>query len=99
MPMAIGLPFQAGPLADLTGILLASLNKKQLLILSEIAISTATISAIIDAISLEQSIPESTLKSNVKRLRELGLVSCGDGQPARLTGAGELVLRILNKVE
>ncbi len=97
--MEVRPPIQTGDLARLADLLLESLNEKQLLILSEIGSSAATISALVEAISFEQGIPRSTLKSNVKRLRELGLVDCGGGLPAKLTDTGELVMRILKPNE
>ncbi len=58
-----------------------------------------TASSFLKMVSKKTGIPLSTLKLNLKILREKGLVSygkIGDPKPVKLTGAGEIVLQILS---
>lgn len=76
------------------------MNKNQVLILNLISKnSDSTASTLLKKISKETGIPLSTLKLNLKILRESGLVSygkIGKPQPIKLTRAGKIVLQILS---
>ncbi|MCD6402757.1 MAG: winged helix-turn-helix transcriptional regulator [Candidatus Aenigmarchaeota archaeon] len=74
------------------------LNKTQLLILEELAKHGyyLTVTSLVDSIVRKYNIPRSTVRYNVKKLRNLGLIECGDvnnkGVPARLTELGKSVV-------
>ncbi|MEM0053559.1 MAG: 1-deoxy-D-xylulose-5-phosphate synthase N-terminal domain-containing protein [Nitrososphaeria archaeon] len=76
------------------------MNKNQILILSLVSKNIdLTASSLLKRISKETGIPLSTLKLNLKILRENGLVSygkIGNPQPIKLTRAGEIVLQMLS---
>lgn len=73
--------------------LLRSLNKNQLLILSN-ANGSNSVTALLQQLSERSSVPVSTLKLNARILKELGLLDF-NGVPAKATRSGELVLRIM----
>ena len=59
-----------------------------------------TITDLIEVISREHKIPKSTIRSNAKKLKKLGLLSYGTiedrGIPVRLTNSGDDIIRVLN---
>jgi len=71
------------------------LNRNQLLILEEVSRnSEKTISSLLREIEKKHKIPLSTLKLNVKILREIGLISLGISSVARLTNVGKIIIQI-----
>ena len=59
-----------------------------------------TLTALAKAISAEKGIPLSTLKWNLKRLRELGLITRKNGKgrrPYTLTMAGRILAEVLSR--
>lgn len=80
-------------------LLLRALNKNQILILSQVENNTTeTISSLLRRISKIYGISLSTLKSNVRILKELNLISFGslsNFQVARLTDFGKFVANIM----
>jgi hypothetical protein len=82
--------------ARLRPILARALNRNQLLILSCAAGNKGqTITTLLSSMSLAHRIPLSTLKLNAKILRELGLLSFGDSNPAVPTLLGRCVRGLL----
>ncbi|MEM3786222.1 MAG: hypothetical protein QXZ59_02435, partial [Nitrososphaeria archaeon] len=102
------IPISLEPLSSLKGddraviakLFEKALNKNQILILSLVSKNIdLTASSLLKRISKETGIPLSTLKLNLKILRENGLVSygkIGNPQPIKLTRAGEIVLQMLS---
>lgn len=77
-------------------VLLRCLNQKQILILREISKSTGeTATTLLSRLSKESSLPLSTLKLNLKKLKTLDLVLHEDSKPIRLTPSGKLILRVV----
>ena len=80
-------------------ILTKTLNGNQLLLLNKIAENReSTISSLLRILSKENRIPLSTLKLNSKKLRDLGLIDCGDSKKVKLTDSGILVMEIVEEV-
>lgn len=76
-------------------VLLRCINPKQILILSEISKKSGeTATTLLIRLSLEHSLPLSTLKLNMKKLISLGLVLQENSKPVTLTGAGLLLLNM-----
>jgi len=80
-----------------------ALNRNQILILSSVSEnSTCTASALLRKLSREKGVPLSTLKLNLKILKENGLVEygrVGEPRPIALTNAGRTVLGMLSSCE
>lgn len=77
-------------------LLLRCLNQKQILILNEISKNSGeTATGLLIRLSIERSLPLSTLKLNLKILKDLGLVLQENSKPVKLTPSGMLVLKIL----
>ena len=75
-------------------ILARALNKNQILILSEtVKNRDRSITSLLLQTASKSSIPLSTLKLNARILKRLGLLSFGDGNPAKITCIGELTLK------
>ena len=74
------------------------MNEKQLLILKELAKNGhyVTVTNLLQSLSRKTGIALSTLRWNVKKLKRLGLIQCGDknnkGVPAKLTKKALLIL-------
>jgi hypothetical protein len=68
--------------------------------MKEIGGNHANITEILKKLSLEEKIPEATLRFNAKKLKELDVVKFGDrfnkGEIAELTPLGLLLCKILN---
>ncbi len=79
----------------LKAILLKSLNKNQMLILSSIR-GFEYITPLLSSLSDKYDIPLSTLKFNAKVLQRLGMIEF-DNSEARLTRLGKLILKIVNE--
>ncbi|VVB60547.1 Uncharacterised protein [uncultured archaeon] len=79
-------------------ILKRSLNKNQILILSEIQKGAGrSITSTLNCISRDSGISLSTLKLNAKILRELGLISYAEFRAVELTEFGEVIIDFLNR--
>ena len=80
-------------------LLLRTLNKNQILILSSINnTQNENITRILSRISSSHEIPLSTLKLNAKILKNLNLITFGNNshfQSARLTDFGKFVFKII----
>lgn len=102
------IPISIEPLSSLKGddraiiakLFEKALNKNQALILRLVSKNAdLTASSFLKMVSKKTGIPLSTLKLNLKILREKGLVSygrIGDPKPVKLTRVGEVVLQILS---
>jgi len=81
-------------------ILARAISSRQRLILSEIDKNSGTATGLIRTLSEKYDIPESTLRRDVKILRGLGLLACGNsenkGASAVLTDLGKKIRRCLN---
>jgi signal transduction histidine kinase len=96
---AVGHPDDAR--VSLGRVLSKAINPNQLLILSEIARNSGSISSLLSGASERRRVPLSTLKLNARVLRDLGLISCGSAsnpRPARLTEAGRAVLSMMSAI-
>jgi len=81
-----------------TRLLTRSLNRNQILILSELRRPSSSITSILAQISEKSTIPLSTLKLNARILRDLKLITYGSGSKTpRLTEVGGLVLKMLEQ--
>lgn len=81
---------------DLKRILLRAINRNQVLILEEVSKnSSLTISSLLLGMEKKFRIPLSTLKLNARILKKLNLIDFGNSSPARLTGVGEFVVKII----
>ena len=84
---------------ELRRVLLRAFNKNQILILSELENNRInSISSLLGGISKIYEIPLSTLKSNARILRELGLISYGNSssfQVATLTEFGKFLAKLI----
>ena len=79
-------------------VLLRCVNQKQVLILKEISKNTGeTATTLLARLSKESSLPLSTLKLNLQKLKSLGLVLHEDSKPVRLTPSGKLVLKVVGE--
>lgn len=84
-------------------LLLRALTKHQILILNELKDrgNYITVTNLIQKFSNKYNIPDSTLRWNVKQLKELELIECGDseskGVPVKLTDSGLVIQNILNR--
>lgn len=93
-----GSPPKYNPLRNL---LEKALTRHQILILKRIQKESKdyTMTGLIHKLSEKEDIPVSTLRWNIRKLREIGLVKCGSkehkGVPTRLTEAGKLIFKIL----
>ncbi|MEM7821370.1 MAG: hypothetical protein QXX38_00960 [Candidatus Aenigmatarchaeota archaeon] len=62
-----------------------------------------TITSLLYEISKKHNIPESTLRWNAKKLKELGIIECGDqknkGIPVKITNLGIIFLNFLKEGE
>jgi DNA-binding MarR family transcriptional regulator len=82
-------------------LLLRALTKIQILVLNEIKNNGYyfTVTSLIEEISRKYGISPSTLRWNVKKLYELGMIECGNserkGIPVVLTKEGKKILGIL----
>ena len=84
-------------LSSLRKVILRALTGKQILILKEIEQNTGfTQSSVIKEISRKRKIPPSTLKLNIKILKEVGLLFASQNKPIRLTGTGKRLLSLLD---
>lgn len=77
-------------------LLTRSLNRNQMLILSELRRPSNNITSLLAQISERSEVPLSTLKLNARILRDLNLITYGSGsRTPRLTEVGILVLKML----
>lgn len=85
-------------------LLLTVPTKHQILILNELGtkIHYFSVTNLISSLSEKYEIASSTIRWNVNRLRDLGLINCGNaskkGVPVKLTGDGDIVLKIIEEV-
>lgn len=71
-------------------------NKNQVLLLNEISRNyKRTITSLLKAVSKENKISLSTLKSNSKILKQLNLISSGNGSTVELTDFGNFINEII----
>lgn len=77
-------------------ILTRALNKNQILILSEIDGTSSSVSSFLRRIAYSKKVPLSTLKLNLKTLKELNLVYLDSrSSSVELTQPGKLLLDII----
>ena len=79
-------------------VLLRAVNRNQILILSHIDNTSASMTFVLKAISKQFNVPLSTLKLNARILKDLGLITYGntsDFRKPRLTDTGNFVLKII----
>lgn len=92
------IPISDTQLEDLHRLLLRTINKNQLLILTHMPRVPTSITSILKEISKKFNVPLSTLKRNAKILKDLNLITYGDNSNFRgveLTELGRLVSRIM----
>ena len=76
------------------------MTSHQVLILEELESNgSSTVTKFISNLSEEKLIPPSTLRWNIKKLKELELIECGTyakkGIPIKLTNMGRFIFKIL----
>lgn len=81
--------------------MLGILPETQILLLRKLAANrNLTITETIALLSKQNNLPKSTLRTHVLKLRDLGLIECGEskskGLPAKLTNSGKEIVQILN---
>ena len=79
-------------------VLLRAINRNQILILSYIDDTSASLTFVLKTISRRFNIPLSTLKLNARILRDLGLITYGntsDFKKPKLTDIGKFILDVI----
>ncbi len=83
---------------NLRKLLSRSLNKNQILILSEIENNSRTITSALISLSKTTKIPLSTLKFNARILKQLDLIMFSNSSVAELTDFGKFVFTTIGGI-
>jgi len=78
-------------------VLKRGLNDNQLILLRELSsCNYRSLTHALRSISRKYNIPISTLKTNAKILKELGIIEVNEGKPVKITQAGKIITEIIN---